>query len=57
MTWKLGSVPVGESGTVTMTANVRSSAPVGSAIVNQAFFTGEMTVSPPTAVTVTWVTP
>ncbi len=57
VTWKLGSVPVGESGTVTMTALVRSSAPVGSAIVNRAFFSGEATVSPPTAVTVTWVRP
>jgi uncharacterized repeat protein (TIGR01451 family) len=57
VTWRLGSVPVGRSGTVTMTARVRATAPVGSPIVNKAFFTGEATISPPTAVTVTWVTP
>ncbi len=57
VSWKLGSVPVGESGTVKVTTLVRSTAPVGSAIVNKAFFTGELTISPPTAVTVTWVTP
>jgi uncharacterized repeat protein (TIGR01451 family) len=57
VTWRLGSVPVGESGSVTLTARVRPGTPVGSAIVNKAFFTGDLTVSPPTAVTVTWVKP
>ena len=57
VTWRLGSVDVGESGTVAMTATVRSDAQVASAIINRATFTGEMTISPPTAVTATWVTP
>lgn len=57
VTWSLGSVAAGATGSVTLTARVSSSAAVGSAIVNQANFTGDATVSPPTAITVTWVTP
>ena len=57
VTWRLGSVDVGESGAVVMTAKVRPDAQVASAIINRATFTGEMTISPPTAVTATWVTP
>lgn len=55
--WGLGSVPAGDRGTVTLRARVGQAVPVGSGLVNEARFTGELTVSPPTAVTVTWVTP
>lgn len=56
VTWDLGAVPVGESGTVRLKARVGPRAPVGTAMVNKAYFSGDATVSPPTAVTVTWVT-
>ena len=57
VTWSLGSVSAGSSGSVILKAKVRSTAAVGTGIVNQADFTGDNTVSPNTAVTVTWVTP
>ena len=55
--WRLGSVPAGADDSVQLTARVRSTVPAGTAIVNRASFTGDATISPPTAVTVTWVTP
>ncbi|MBA2445923.1 MAG: DUF11 domain-containing protein, partial [Nocardioidaceae bacterium] len=55
--WQLGSVPAGASDSVQLTARVRSTVADGTAIVNRASFTGDATISPPTAVTVTWVTP
>lgn len=57
VTWSLGSVAAGATGSVMLTAQVRSTVAVGTAIVNQATFSGDATVSPPTAVTATWVTP
>ncbi|MDQ3481122.1 MAG: DUF11 domain-containing protein, partial [Actinomycetota bacterium] len=55
--WRLGSVPAGADDSVQLTARVRSTVPAGTAIVNRASFTGDATISPPTAVSVTWVTP
>ncbi len=57
VTWRLGSVDVGETGEVSLNARVPSTVPVGTAMINKADFTGDLTISPPTAVTVTWVTP
>lgn len=57
VTYDLGSVPAGEAGSVTLRARVSATVPVGTAIVNRATFTGDLTISPPTAITVTWVTP
>ena len=56
VTWNLGIVPVG-TGTVTMTVRVPLLATLGTTIVNQAEFSGILTVSPPTAAAVTSVLP
>ncbi|HEV8055926.1 MAG TPA: hypothetical protein VGP51_05520 [Nocardioidaceae bacterium] len=55
--WRLGSVPAGVSDSVQLTARVRSTVATGTPILNRASFTGDATISPPTAVTVTWVGP
>jgi uncharacterized repeat protein (TIGR01451 family) len=52
--WNLGTVPVG-TGTVKLTVRVPLTATLGTVIANQAEFSGELTVSPPTAGTVTTV--
>ncbi len=57
VTWRPGYVDVGETGEVSLNARVPSTVPVGTAMINKADFTGDLTISPPTAVTVTWVTP
>ena len=49
VTWNLGTVPAGASGSVTLTVRVKWTASPGSTIVNTADFTGDLTVSPPTA--------
>jgi uncharacterized repeat protein (TIGR01451 family) len=54
VTWNLGTVPVG-TGTVKLTVRVPLTAALGSVIANQAEFSGELTVSPPTAGAVTTV--
>ena len=42
VTWNLGTVPVGASGSVTLLARVRGTTPVGTSIVNEATFTGDL---------------
>jgi uncharacterized repeat protein (TIGR01451 family) len=54
VTWNLGSVPVG-TGTVKLTVRVPLTSVLGTAITNQAEFSGVLTVSPPTAAAVTTV--
>jgi len=58
LTWNLGTVPAGISGTVQLTVRVSpTSATLLSSIVNQAEFTGQWTVSAPTADAATLVLP
>jgi uncharacterized repeat protein (TIGR01451 family) len=57
VTWNLGTVPVLYTGTVRLTVRVNPNAVLGTVITNQAEFTGELTVSPPTAAAVTLVMP
>jgi uncharacterized repeat protein (TIGR01451 family) len=59
VTWNLGTVPVtgATPRTVTLTVKVKSSVAGGTAVVNAADFTGDLTISPPTAVHVSWVAP
>ncbi|MEJ7690477.1 MAG: M36 family metallopeptidase [Nocardioidaceae bacterium] len=47
--YKLGTVPVGVTRSVTLTTRVAPGAPVGSAIITTAQFAGAMTYSPPAA--------
>ncbi|MGB7926364.1 MAG: M36 family metallopeptidase [Pyrinomonadaceae bacterium] len=54
VTWNLGTVGLG-TGAVSLTVRVPLTATLGTAIVNQAEFTGVLTVSPPTAGAVTTV--
>jgi uncharacterized repeat protein (TIGR01451 family) len=49
VTWKLGTVPAGASGSRTLTARLVPSAQPGTVVLNSAEFTGDMTVSPPLA--------
>ena len=49
VTWNLGKVLAGASGTVTLTVRVPAGTPTGTTIVNEANFSGYLTVSPPTA--------
>lgn len=49
VTWDLGTIPAGGRGSVQLTALVSPSAKVGTAIVNQAQLTAQLTVSPPAA--------
>jgi extracellular elastinolytic metalloproteinase len=57
VTWNLGTVPNGASGSVTLVARVRSTVAVGTSILNEAEFTGDLVVSPPLAKWVTLVVP
>lgn len=58
VTWNLGTVPVGVSGTVQVTVQVSlTSATPLSSIVNEAEFTGQLTISVPTADAATLVLP
>jgi serine protease AprX len=59
VTYNLGTVPAGATGSVTLRVIILPSAPVpnGTAIVNRADFTGDLTVSPPTAVWTSVVAP
>lgn len=57
VTWNLGTVPVAASGSVTLLVQVNANASPGTAVVNQANFTGRLTVAPPTAVWITWIFP
>jgi uncharacterized repeat protein (TIGR01451 family) len=57
VTWNLGTVPVTFSGSVRLTARIASALPPGSVVTNQAEFTGDLTVSPPTAVSATVILP
>lgn len=51
VTWNLGTVPVGFSGSVNLTAQV--AAPAGSIIVNTADYTADLTVATPSAAVTT----
>ncbi|CAN5615821.1 hypothetical protein BH20CHL6_BH20CHL6_05940 [soil metagenome] len=57
VTWDVGTVAVGETDTITLRARVGYGAEPGTQLVNRADFDGIATVSPPTAVAVTTVTP
>jgi uncharacterized repeat protein (TIGR01451 family) len=57
VTWDLGTVPAGVTGSVTLRVLVRSTTAVGTILYNNAEFRGILTVSPPTAVAVTTVVP
>lgn len=59
VTYSLGTVPAGASGSVTLRVRLQgtSSVPTGAAIVNRAEFSGDLTVSPPTAVWTSVVAP
>jgi len=58
VTWQLGTVPVTSAPrAVTLKVKVKSTVPGGTAIVNRADFIGDLTVSPPTAVHISWVAP
>jgi uncharacterized repeat protein (TIGR01451 family) len=53
--WNLGTVPVLFSGKIRLTVRASPTTTLGTALINQATFTGELTVSPPTAVAMTLV--
>ena len=57
VTWRLGTLPVNGSGTLTLTARVASTAAVGTTVVNRAALTADLTISPPLATWPTLVTP
>ena len=47
--WNLGTVPKGGTGTVTLTVRIKGDTPVGTVILNQAEFWGDLVVSTPAA--------
>jgi hypothetical protein len=47
--WRLGTVGTNVSGTLSLTARVGPTVPFGTAIVNQAQYSGALTFSPPAA--------
>jgi uncharacterized repeat protein (TIGR01451 family) len=51
--WDLGTVPVNFTGTVKLTVRVPSSTPVGTVLLNQSQFAGQLTFSPPAAAVTT----
>ena len=51
--WNLGTVPVTYTGTVRVTVQVPATTSIGTTLVNQAQFTGDLTLSPPVASTTT----
>ena len=53
VTWNLGTVPAGASGSRTLTVRINTSVAPGSTITNKADYTGYLVTSPPTA---TWST-
>ncbi|MFN2470266.1 MAG: DUF11 domain-containing protein [Gaiellaceae bacterium] len=55
VTWNLGTVPFNGSGTVSVTVSVPPTTPNGTVLLNQADFTGDLTVSPKTAAWLTTV--
>jgi extracellular elastinolytic metalloproteinase len=57
VTWNLGTVPVTYTGTVKLTLRVPLSVSAGRTIINEAAFSGQLTVSPPTAAALTAVVP
>jgi hypothetical protein len=57
VTWDLGTVPVGDVDTLKLRARVGYAAEPGTQLINRADFDGIATVSPPTAVAVTTVSP
>jgi extracellular elastinolytic metalloproteinase len=57
VTWNLGTVPVTYTGTVKLTLRVPLATAIGRTIINEAAFSGQLTISPPTAATITKVVP
>ncbi len=55
--WNVGTVAVGETGTLVLTVRVRAGADPGTILVNRATYSGIATVSPPTATAATAVVP
>jgi uncharacterized repeat protein (TIGR01451 family) len=55
VTWNLGTVPLGRSGSVQLQVKIANDVAVGTAIINKARFTGDLVVSPPTGVWTTTV--
>ena len=53
VTWRLGTLPVHGTGTLSLTVRVASTAATGSVVVNRAGLTADLTFSPPLA---TWPT-
>ena len=47
--WGLGTVGTKVSGTLSLTARIGATVPIGTTIVNQAQFSGALTFSPPAA--------
>jgi uncharacterized repeat protein (TIGR01451 family) len=57
VTWSLGAVPAGTSGSRTLTVRIGASTPPGTPVLNTAEFTGSNTSSPPLAAWTTVVSP
>jgi uncharacterized repeat protein (TIGR01451 family) len=57
VTWRLGTLAVGASDTLTLTARISPSAVLGSVVVNRAELTADLTISPPLASWPTVVVP
>lgn len=55
--WNVGTVSVGEEGTLVLRVRVRAGTDPGTVLVNRATYTGIATVSPPTATAATAVVP
>jgi hypothetical protein len=57
VTWKLGTLPVNGTGSLSLTVRVAPAAAAGSVIVNRAQLQADLTVSPPLASWATLVAP
>jgi uncharacterized repeat protein (TIGR01451 family) len=55
--WNVGTVDVGETGTLVLRVRVRAGTNAGTVLLNRAAYTGIATVSPPTATAATTVVP
>jgi uncharacterized repeat protein (TIGR01451 family) len=55
VTWNLGTVNTGSTGSVSFTATISPSSQIGSVLVNEGNLTAENTVSPPTATATTLI--
>lgn len=57
VTWDLGTVSVGETDSLRLTVRIGLGVDPGTSLVNRATYTAVATVSPPTAIAITTVTP